>query len=113
MTPDKESLIGWTLSEPGKALVAGFLGGLVRYLTLRPTWREGIVTIIVGAICALYLGPIALPAIEGTIGRIVTGGDMQGLTSFLVGMGGISLSGMVLDIFDRRRKEIGGGENGS
>lgn len=106
--------LSWLATEPGKAAVAGALGGIVRWLTLRPSWKEGGATLIIGSICAVYLGPVALPLIEGSIGKIVPGGDMAGLSSFLVGIGGISLSGLVLDIFDRRRRELkGGGNDGS
>lgn len=110
---DRETIINWVATEPGKAIIAGGLGGVVRWLTLRPTVKEGVITIVVGGICALYLGPIALPIVEGTLGKVVPGGDMAGLTSFLVGMGGISLAGMVLDVFDRRRRELGGKSDGS
>lgn len=99
----------WFGSEPGKAAVAGALGGIVRWLTLRPSWKEGAATLLVGMICAVYLGPLALPLVDGSVGRVIPGGDMAGLSSFLVGIGGISLSGLLMDIFDRRRSDLKGG----
>jgi len=105
---DRNDIFSWIGSEPGKAALAGALGGIVRWITLKPSWREGAGTLLVGAICAVYLGPIALPIIESTVGKIVPGGDMAGLSSFLVGIGGISLSGLVLDIFERRRRDLKG-----
>jgi hypothetical protein len=96
-------MMEWLDTEPGKAAVAGALGGIVRWVTLRHNWREGSFTLIVGSICAMYLGPVALPIVEGTIGKIVPQGDMSGLSSFLVGIGGISLSAFIIDIFDRTR----------
>lgn len=106
---DRPDIISWLASEPGKAALAGALGGIVRWLTLRPSWHEGAATLVVGAICAIYLGPLALPIIEVTLGKVIPGGDMAGLSSFLVGIGGISLSGLVLDIFERRRRDLKGG----
>lgn len=104
--------LSWLGSEPGKAALAGAAGGIVRWLTLRSSWIEGAATLVVGSICAIYLGPIALPIIEGSVGKVIPGGDMAGLSAFLVGIGGISLSGLIMDIFDRRRREIDGGSDG-
>lgn len=110
--PSKESFLEWASSDPGRAALAGALGGIVRWLTLRHSWKEGIVTLIVGGICAMYLGPLALPLIEPFISKVAPTGDAGGLSSFLIGMGGISISGLVLDLFDRRRRDIkGGGDN--
>lgn len=98
----------WMGADAGKAALAGALGGIVRWLTLRPKWPEGLATLIVGAICAIYLGPLALPVVDGSIGKVIPGGDASGLASFLVGIGGISLSGLVLDVFERRRASLKG-----
>lgn len=96
----------WAGTDAGKAALAGALGGIVRWLTLRPKWSEGLATLVVGAICAIYLGPLALPIVEGSVGKVIPNGDMSGLASFLVGIGGVSLSGFVLDLFDRRRAAL-------
>lgn len=101
----------WLGSDPGRAALAGALGGIVRWLTLRHSWKEGVVTLIVGGICAMYLGPLALPLIEPFIAKVAPTGDAGGLSSFLIGMGGISISGLVLDMFDRRRRGIKGEED--
>ncbi len=104
-----DNIFSWIGSEPGKAALAGAAGGIVRWITLRHSWKEGATTLVVGAICAIYLGPVALPVVEASVGKILPGGDMSGLSSFLVGIGGISLSGMIMDIFDRRRRDRKGG----
>lgn len=106
MEMTKDDLLDWLLSEPSRAAIAGIAGGVVRWLTLRSNWKEGLGTLIVGALCAIYAGQIALPIVEGSIGKILPGEDMSGLSSFLVGIGGISLSGLILDIFDRRRLKL-------
>lgn len=108
---ERNDFLGWIFSEPGKAALAGAAGGIVRWLTLRPSWREGLATLVVGAICAIYAGPVALPIVEASIGKALPGGDMAGLSSFLVGIGGISLSGLLLDIFDRRRASVREGKD--
>jgi len=97
--PAKESFLEWLSSDPGRAALAGALGGIVRWLTLRHNWKEGAVTLIVGSICAMYLGPLALPLIGPVVSKIAPTGDANGLSSFLIGLGGVSISGLLLDIF--------------
>ncbi len=109
--PARESFVEWLASDPGRAALAGALGGVVRWLTLRHSWKEGVVTLLVGGICAMYLGPLALPLIEPLIAKVAPTGDASGLSSFLIGLGGISISGLLLDVFDRRRRDIKGGDD--
>jgi hypothetical protein len=98
----------WLMTDAGKAILAGALGGLVRWITLRNNWREGMAGLIVGAVCALYLGPLVEPILRPVIGAIAPQGDPAGFASFIVGLAGISLSGLVIDIFSRRK--AGGGD---
>ena len=107
--PAKESFLEWMASDPGRAALAGALGGVVRWLTLRHSWKEGVVTLLIGGICAMYLGPLALPLIEPLTSRVAPTGDASGLSSFLIGLGGISISGLILDVFDRRKRDMKGG----
>ena len=44
----------WLWTEPGKAALAGALGGIVRWVTLREHWRDGVLSLLVGSICAVY-----------------------------------------------------------
>ena len=107
MTPEKSGLLDIIMTHDlTRGFAIGALGGVVRWLTLRHTWQEGLVTIIVGGICAMYLGPLAIPILEPFIETIAPAGDPGGLSSFLIGMGGISISGLILDIFDRRRRDV-------
>lgn len=89
--------------DPGKAALAGALGGVVRWATLRHDWREGLVAVVVGAICAIFLGPLVEPLLEPVLGAITPDGGADGFASFVVGLGGISLSGLVIDILNRSR----------
>lgn len=95
----------WIQSDGGRIAVAGAAGGVVRWLTLRQNWKEGAIAMIVGAICAKYLGPLVVPILEPALGRFDPGGDNIGLLSFLVGLGGISISGLLIDIFRARQKQ--------
>lgn len=99
-------------TEPAKALLAGAAGGIVRWATLRSNWKEGCAAIFVGALCALYLGPIVDPVIEPVISKLAPNGDAGGLGAFIVGLGGISFSGVILDLVTAKFKRSGG-EDGS
>lgn len=91
--------------DASTAVLAGALGGLVRWITLRSNWREGAGAILVGAICAMYLGPLVEPILEPVVGAITPGGDADGFSSFIVGLGGISITGFIIDVFVRRKSE--------
>lgn len=80
-------------SDAGAAAIAGAAGGVVRWLTLRETWREGIISLFVGAICAIYLSPLAEPMLRPFIGVI----HAPRLAPFVVGVGGIGLVGLIID----------------
>jgi len=96
-------VIEWMFSPDGQAAVAGALGGLVRWMTLRDHWTEGVAALIVGAICAMYLGPLIEPILTPTIGRIAPDRDADGFAAFVVGLGGISLAGFLIDLIRARR----------
>lgn len=88
------------MSDPGiippeaKTIIAGAAGGLVRWLTLRERWQDGLASMIVGAICAYYAAPALHPQVESLIGSDQGG---YSLTGFLVGIGGIVVVGVVID----------------
>ena len=100
---ERSDFLSWITSEPGKAALAGALGGIVRWVTLRERWREGLLSLLVGSICAVYLGPLVAPIIEPVIGKVAPAGDGNGFSAFVVGVGGISISGLLTDIFRARR----------
>jgi hypothetical protein len=99
----------WLAGEKGQLALAGALGGLVRWLTLRERWQDGMISLVVGAICALYLGPLAIPAIEPIVGKIVVDPASRGtLSGFILGIGGIAVTGFVLDVWKARRRQTEG-----
>lgn len=101
--------LAWLVGEKGQLAVAGALGGLVRWLSLRESRRDGLISVIVGAICALYLGPVAVPVIEQLIGRIVIEpASRAGLSGFIIGLGGIVATGVVLDVWHAWRRRLRG-----
>jgi hypothetical protein len=62
-------------------------------------------SLLVGAICAVYLGPLVAPILEPVIGKLAPNGDSAGFSSFVVGIGGMSISGLIIDIFRARRAD--------
>lgn len=104
-------LIAWLFSEQGRAAIAGAAGGIVRWVTLREHWKDGSLSLVVGAICAIYLGPLVAPMLEPVIGEIAPQSDAAGFSSFVVGLGGISLSGFLIDVIRARRAETKGRRN--
>lgn len=92
------SILDFLLGEKGSAVLAGALGGVVRWITLKERPREGIASVIVGAICAVYLGPIIRPAITPLIGSFVLEeASRSAFGGFILGLGGITVSGFVID----------------
>lgn len=84
--------------ETVQALVAGVLGGLVRALTLRNGLPDAIIAVIVGGICAVY-GTELVATLWGEwlIAAGMPSESINGLSGFLAGVGGITLSGLLLD----------------
>jgi len=94
-----QDFIGWFHSDAGQAFLAGAAGGAIRWVTLRERPRDGAVSLIVGAVCAIYLGPLVEPFLSPLVGKISPTEDAAGFAAFVVGIGGISLTGAVIDIF--------------
>ena len=105
-------MMGWLNSDPGKLAVAGAAGGLVRWCTLRENPRDGVASLVVGAICANYLGPLVSPVIEATLGSVLPGDDASSFSAFVVGLGGVGLAGFVIEVLRRfKAQKLAGGEN--
>jgi hypothetical protein len=104
MTPDE--LPSYLIGDKGQLTAAGIAGGIVRWLTLRESTRDGFISVVVGALCSLYLGPIGLPLLEPVIGKLTVDPHAAvGLSGFLIGVGGIAVSGFVLDLWAMRRSK--------
>ena len=107
-----ETLVLWIAGAKGQAVIAGALGGVVRWLSVKEGWRQGLVSVVVGAICALYLGPLAVPALEPIIGTIVVDPASQaGFSGFVLGLGGVGVVGFVLDFWRAKRRKGSGNDD--
>jgi hypothetical protein len=82
--------------------------GIVRWVTLRERWQDGVASLLVGSICALYVGPFVNPLIKPMIGDLAPNGDSTGFASFLVGLGGISIAGLLIDLVRSRTAKARG-----
>jgi len=98
------NFLAWLASEPGKAALAGAAGGVVRWVTLRDSWKEGVPGVIVGAVCAIYLGPLVAPLLEPVVGAIAPGSEADYFAAFIVGLGGIGLTAGLIDLLQSWRK---------
>lgn len=102
--------LAWLASEPGKAALAGAAGGLVRWITLRDSWREGVPALVVGAACAVYVAPFLEPLLSTPLGAVAPDGDVTALAAFVTGLGGIGITGFLIDLITSRIAR--GGRNG-
>jgi hypothetical protein len=98
--------------QKAQVVLAGAAGGLVRWLTLRSAWRDGTISVIVGSISALYLGPLAEPAIDALLGTFVADpASRYTFSGFIIGLGGVSVSGFVMDFWRARRHKMKDGDD--
>ncbi len=106
-------------AQPLGIILAGALGGLVRSLTLKEAWQASLTNIVVGGICALYLIPLVQPILLPVMKDFITeGSDASKFAAFMIGLGGGTVSGFVIDLWKfRARQNTGktgnGGGNGS
>lgn len=105
----RDSFFEWLFGPDGKAVVAGSAGGLLRWLTSKSSPRDGMISILAGALCAVYLGPLGVPVIDALFGRVLVDEDARNqLAGFIMGLSGISISSMITDIFTARLAQLKG-----
>jgi hypothetical protein len=96
--------LGWDKTQ---LVLAGAFGGIVRWMTLRDHWTDGLIAIVVGAICSFYLSPLAIPALAPLLSGVqVAPESALGVSGFLMGVGGITAAGFVLDLWRARRRML-------
>lgn len=84
--------------------VAGALGGVVRWLTFKERWQDGLISIVVGAICAVYVTPWTVSLLNVPASEQATN-----LAAFVTGVGGIGVVGFLIQ-FWRIWREKGAGK---
>lgn len=90
----------WLFSADARLALGGALGGAVGWMTRRGSFTDGVIQVAVGGICAVYLAPIAIPTLTAQLGPITgTTEELARLSAFVVGIGGVSLSGFIIDLF--------------
>lgn len=104
-------LLAWVFSPDARAALSGAAGGIVRWITLQESLRAGLLSILVGSISAVYLGPLVAPLLDPVVGKLVPDGDSHGFAAFVVGLGGISLTGFLIDVIRARRFQLGKAAN--
>ena len=105
-------MLDWILSD-ARLAIAGALGGAVNWMTRKAPWRDGVTQILVGSICAVYVTPAVNPTIQSYVGGLVaTPEQLERLSSFAIGVGGVTVSGLIIDLWTRRRAMLRGTDNG-
>jgi MFS family permease len=80
------------------AAVAGALGGLVRWITLREHWVDGMIAVFIGGIAAVYLSPLVFPLVGPILSVVIDEPEpRERLSSFLTGLAGIAIIGFLID----------------
>lgn len=92
------------------AAISGAAGGAVRWFTVKQGWRDGFASIVVGALCSIYLSPLVEPMIDVAFGKIIASeAKRAGLAGFVIGVGGILVSGFIIDFWNIRREQLRSG----
>lgn len=95
----------WLSSPEMKLAIAGALGGVVRWLTLKQPPIDGVISIVVGSIFAFYGGPFVLHIMRPIMD--LTSADaapVATFSGFVAGLGGIVFAGIIMDVINIRRR---------
>lgn len=96
--------------EQTAAAISGAAGGAVRWMTVRQGWRDGLISVVVGSICSIYLSPLVEPMIDASLGKVIASeAKRAGLAGFIIGVGGILVSGFIIDFWKIRRGQLQAG----
>jgi hypothetical protein len=100
-------MFNFNFGSQDQMVIAGALGGVVRWLTLRSSWVDGLISIVIGGICSAYLGPVCEQMLQPMIGGFVLDPSARaGLAGFLIGIGGVGVSSFVLDLVSQRQQML-------
>lgn len=101
--------IAWVFGKDGQIILAGVAGGVIRWMTLRQNWREGMISLVSGGICAYYLGPVGTWIFRPVFDDPAQQATMSG---FLVGFIGLGIAGFIMDVWKRRQRIFFSEEDG-
>lgn len=100
-------IVAWLAGEAGRAALAGAAGGLVRWLTSeRYRLRDGVVSVVAGALMARYASPVMLALLEKWLGEM--SGDVAGAAGFAAGLAGMSLAKLIMGMIDANSRRFSG-----
>lgn len=88
--------------------LAGLCGGVTRWIGEgQRFWPQGLSTVLLGLMTAIFLWPIARPLTESVTGALEMG-PFEGLMfgGFVSGLTGVTLVGFVIDIMRSRRRRF-------
>ena len=95
-----------SLATPeARAALSGAAGGIVRWITLREALTVGPLSVLVGAICAVYLQPFVIPFLEPAL-KIAPSANVSGFAGFAVGLAGTTVARTLIDLFRSRRADL-------
>lgn len=102
-----DSVLAWLVGTKAQIILSGALGGVVRWLTLREKIGTGAISVVVGGICAMYLGPIVEPLLDPIISLTkIEAGARASFAGFVIGLTGITIAGFVIDFITERRLTV-------
>lgn len=91
-----------------KTALSGGLGGLVRWIALKEAFWTGVGSVVIGAISAVYVGPLIVPLITAYLSNIIIDPVSQAnFAGFVVGLTGIVVVGFVVDLIRGATKNAG------
>lgn len=102
-------ILSSVFGEQTAAAISGAAGGAVRWVALKQGWKDGAASLFVGCLCSIYLSPLVEPLVETAFGRIIASETKRaGLAGFMIGIGGIMVTGLIIDFWTVRRAQIRG-----
>lgn len=86
-------------SPPGQVILAGIVGGLIRWITTEKTVRGGLAAMAAGLAAAWYLGPAAAALVSDVFNVAPDNLGLLGAVAFTVGLGGVSIVALIVATF--------------
>lgn len=103
-------IIEMLFTRPGvQLIVAGGMGGIVRWISIvlttkKMSTREGLATVLLGAILGYYASPLLQDWIGGALAGFVKDPErMPTFVAFVTGFGGMIIVGLLIDLFSKLR----------